>query len=152
MNGISLRQHAAVLLAPLCAAIVIAFLIIPAAAHAQANSQDLGGAIRAALLSDSRSAQMSPEQFDALVASLAAEATKQGMTSRDITQNVVAPLSAVASEEAVCDSYLCSLNNAFGFSGSNMLIPIGLGFSSALLLLIIGVMKGMHRHPIPAKS
>ncbi|KKW25016.1 MAG: hypothetical protein UY70_C0031G0004 [Candidatus Kaiserbacteria bacterium GW2011_GWB1_52_6] len=145
MNGIFSRHYFTSFLAFLCAVVIVVFVLAPVAARAQTGSQDIGTAIRAALFSDSRAAQMSPQQFDAVVAALTSEAVKQGMTAHDITWNMVA--SAVDFAEAACDSYLCTLNDAFGFSGSNMMIPIGLGFSSALLLLIIGTMRGMHRTP-----
>ena len=128
------------------------FFIAPITVGAQADSQDLGAAISAALLSDARSAEVAPAQFDALVAALTAEAIQQGISVHDITWNRIAPMVDATSEAETCDSSLCVLNAAFGFSGPNILIPFLLGLSSALLLLIIGLMKRMHRTPIAVST
>lgn len=132
--------------AAVAALAILFFFIAPITIGAQADSQDLGAAIRAALLSDPRSAEVAPAQFDAIVATLTAEAMQQEISVHDITWNRVASM-VDASDEAdseICDSSLCALNAAFGFSGPNMLIPVLLGFSSMLLLLIIGTI--MRRH------
>ncbi len=106
-----------------------------------AQSVGLSEAIRAEIMKDPRSASIPSAQVDAMVASLAQAAQAQGVTESDITWRPVE-----AGEDAVpaeC-GFLCSVNAIFGFSGDDYTIPIGLGITSAILILFISLM--LHRH------
>lgn len=107
----------------------------------------LTAAIRSAITSDPRAAGLAPSQLNAMVQSLTQSAQSQGVTATDI---VVPP--AQGNTEAggangdyqssgTCStgtpSFICNLVTAFGFDGNN-LIPLWLGGTAALLILIIG--------------
>src|SRR3989344_6096780 len=80
-----------------------------------AQTGELEDTIRAAILSDPRTAAMSEAEIDAMVAALAQEAATQGVTSQDIAwrpQEEGAPTSG----ETQC-GIMCALTNAFGFDG-----------------------------------
>ena len=69
----------------LIAALALCSLALTYAAHAQASSDsELRETVRAAILADPRSAQMSEADVDSMVAALAGEAEAQGVTSEDI--------------------------------------------------------------------
>ncbi|OGG57499.1 hypothetical protein A2853_04025 [Candidatus Kaiserbacteria bacterium RIFCSPHIGHO2_01_FULL_55_17] len=126
-------------------------LALPYFSHAQASAPEtLSATIRAAILSDPRSANMSEVDIDAMVAALAAEAQAKGVSSNDILWQPAA-LEAFAADvvETSCENILCKMNEAFGFDGSDFVIPVGLGISSALLLFVIGSLL-YHRghHPV----
>lgn len=127
--------------------LAILFVLIfatPLFIHAQ--SSDLQTTIRAALLSDPRTSGLSATQIDAMVEVLAEEAKKRGISSEDIQWRPVSEQTfsdTSGKEVQSCGnipSFLCALNTAFGFNGSDPTIAIGLGVTSALLLLIIGLM------------
>lgn len=120
-----------------------------------ANAQDtseLEATIRAAIVSDPRSAEMTEAEIDAMVAALVSEAEGQGVTSEDITWRPQDPStldqeSSSSAEACGYAAFLCALNDAFGFSGYPLLIPLLLGVSSALLLFVIGsILLHSHRH------
>lgn len=150
----NVRLHAAVLLA-LAALLVLAFAA-PLFVHAQGDN--LQTTIRQALLGDPRTAGLSAAQIDAMVAVLAQEAQKRGISSSDIQWR---PQSGQTfSDTSVGDlqscknipSFLCAFNTAFGFNGSDPTIAIGLGITSAILLLIIGLMLEMKRRALGAAA
>lgn len=153
----STRLHAAVTFA--VAALFVLALAVPL--YTQAQSSDLRTTIRAALLSDPRTSGLSATQIDAMVEVLAEEAKKRGISSEDIQWRPVSEqtFSDTSGEEVrSCGnipSFLCALNTAFGFNGSDPTIAIGLGVTSALLLLIIGLMlersrrAGVAAAPLP---
>lgn len=116
----------------------------------QAQSADLQTTIRQALLSDPRTASLSAVQIDAMVQILVEEAERRGISSQDINwrpqqYDTFAEGDGVASSCGNIPSFLCSLNQAFGFDGSDPTIAIGLGITSALLIVIIGLMLEMKR-------
>ena len=137
----------------LISALAVMFLTVavflPYAAGAQTESE-LNVAIRAALTSDPRTAELSGSQIDAMVVILAGEATRQGMTAQDITwRPAVAPVAQTVdgAEPIGCGAmpqFFCNLNHAVGFDGSDLAIPIGLGITSGLLILILGIMIERH--------
>ncbi len=106
-----------------------------------AQSIGLSEAIRAEILKDPRAASIPSAQVDAMVASLAQAAAQQGVTESDITWR---PVEAAETESAAPCGFLCSINAIFGFGGNDYTIPVGLGLTSALLILFISMM--LHRH------
>ncbi len=122
------------------ATILTLALALPFAAGAQ--STGLSQAIRAEILKDPRSSSIPAAQVDAMVASLAQAASQQGVTAADITWRP-AEAKSNGSKPLDCD-FLCSINAIFGFGGNDFTIPIGLGVTSALLILFISMM--LHRH------
>lgn len=138
-------------MAKIASALVALVLLTPAfvAAH-----EDLRAAIELAVLSDPRSQSLSEAQVRELVDALHADADAQGTTAEDITWRPVPPQELQAGY-AQC-GMLCSLTNAFGFDGSNYVIPIMLGASALMLIFIFGATLGYrhfhHLHPKPAPS
>ncbi len=134
----------------LAAAFVLVFALLPLLAHAQtSDTSDLKATIRAQLLLDPRSAQMPPAEFDAMVSALTEQAQKAGMTAKDIKWRPQLPPANTRGDTFLfkCDpnSFMCSVSKAFGLDGGDLTIPIGLGISSALLVLILGTMMAV-RH------
>ena len=129
-------------------ALLVLALALPVVMHAQ-TQDDLRATVRAAILTDPRTAELSETDIEVMVAALTEEAAAQGITSEDLTwrpQEEGAP-------DAACGampSFFCTLNQAFGFDGSDLAIPIGLVVSSALLLFLIGsLLLHQHgRHPV----
>lgn len=125
------------------ALVLLALFTVPFVVHGQEN--DLQTSIRAALLSDPRTAALSSAEIDAMVDILTEEAEKQGMTSRDIewrpdTQSTFTTTSDASASCGGIPSFLCALNTAFGFDGSDPTIAIGLGITSAILIVLLGLM------------
>jgi len=126
-----------------------AVFAVPLFVHGQET--DLRTSIRAALLSDPRTEKLSAAEMDAMVEILSAEAEKQGITSSDIQWRPQAEstfTNTAADESVSCGNipgFLCALNTAFGFNGSDPTIAIGLGITSAILIVIIGLMLEMKR-------
>src|SRR3989344_8111132 len=111
-------------------------LLVPLTLTAQTG--ELQATIRAAILSDPRTAAMSEAEIDAMVAALAQEAAAQSVTSQDIMWRPQEEGGFTSEIGLGSCNMLCKLTNAFGFDGSDVTIPIGLGVSSALLLFLIG--------------
>ena len=131
---------------------LVLLLIAPLALSAQTDAE-LEGTIRAAILSDPRTAAMSEAEVNAMVTALSQEAAAQGVTSQDIMwrpQEV--PEEVIAARCGSMPTFFCALSEAFGFDGSDVTIPIGLGVTSALLLFLIGSL--LHHqygpHPLPS--
>lgn len=124
---------------------------LPLAALAQSSS--LEATIRAALLKDPRSAEMSAADVDAMVALLAQGASEEGVSSSDIEWRAeeAMPTMIVEGESApapVCDGFpvfFCTVHDAFGFDGSNFIIPLGLLISSGLLWFLLYELRHRHR-------
>ncbi|QQG38147.1 MAG: hypothetical protein HYS26_01160 [Candidatus Kaiserbacteria bacterium] len=117
-------------------------------AYAQTD-EELRSTVRAAILSDPRSASMSEAEIDAMVEALSGQAAEQGVTASDITwQPQQSEFPATSKGEPTSCAYptlLCSLNEAFGLSGSSILLPTALGVVSALLLAVVAMMIEHHR-------
>lgn len=134
------------------AIVLLGFMLLAAfatIAYAQEDS-DLRATIRAAILSDPRSASMTEEEIDAMVTALASEAETQGVTSEDIMWRPQDPTTFEETSDQsgqTCGyaAFICALNDAFGFSGSPLIIPLLLGITSALLLFVIGSIL-LHSH------
>ena len=150
------RYNARMSLSRASLAILVTMLFIPLLVHGQGET-DLSATIRAAIFSDPRTAAMSEEDIDAMVAALARGAEAQGMTSQDILWRPQAFQAATEEETGALPEpcvgmpvFFCNLNNAFGLDGSDVTMPITLGVVAALLLFVIGSM--LHytfgRHPV----
>lgn len=123
-------------------------LLVAAPVSAQTAEEQLSATIRAAILSDARSQSMTPEEVDTMTAALTRQAQSVGMTAEDIIwRPTIAGSTGAEPMQPVCDDFLCNLNNAFGFDGSNYTIPIWLGISSLLLIFLIAtVLEYRHLH------
>jgi len=141
MNEIAHRGERVI--AFVVAAVIVFGIIVPVAFAHEADAE-LHATIRAAILSDPRTAEMSEAEIEAMVAALSEEATAQGVTAYDIVWRPQTEEEGAAS----CNSmpqFFCTLNEAFGFDGSDIAIPIGLGITAAVLLFVIGSIL-LHRH------
>lgn len=108
-----------------------------------AQSTGLSNAIRAEILKDPRSADIPQAQIDAMVSALAQTASAQGVSESDITWK---PVTRQGGLEPEACGFFCTINRIFGFGGDDFTIPIGLGITSALLILFISMM--LHRHHV----
>lgn len=134
----------------LTASLFALLLAVPLLSHAQSTSNtSLEAAIRAQLLLDPRSANMNPQQFDALVKALTSEAQQQGMTPQQINwkpevhqglPQVLQPIS-----QPTCDTFMCSLLYALGLSGNDVATAIWLGIAAAFIVLAGGWLIMRHR-------
>jgi hypothetical protein len=125
-------------IASLCTAAIIA---VPALVGAQASG--LESAIRAEILKDPRSADIPEAQMDAMVIALAQTASAQGVSEADISWR---PATRGGDANSGPCGFFCTVNRIFGFGGDDYTIPIGLGVTSALLILFISMM--LHRHHV----
>jgi|SRR3989344_8848310 len=127
---------------------VFTFLLI--ASFATAQETGLSDTIRTALMGDPRTSELSEAEIDAMVSALTEEAEMQGVTPEDILWRPQEPQEVA--EQGQCGGLpelLCALNEAFGFDGSALVIPIALGIASALLLFLIGMLLyRLGHHPI----
>lgn len=143
--GIEFSRHQS---AALLLALFLSVAVLPLFVHAQA---DLQTSVRNALLRDPRTASLSASQVDAMVQVLVDEAASRGITSYDIDWQPRRETTFVATEPVVAcggiPAPLCALNTAFGFDGSDPTIAIGLGITSGILLVIIGLMLWRTRRP-----
>ncbi len=141
----------------ICAATLFAIfatafvLFFSAETFAQESDAELRATIRAAIMSDPRTSDLTEAEIEGMVDALVGEAEAQGVTSQDIVWRPEEP--APAPVPPSCGSMpalLCALNEALGFDGSDVKIPIGLGITSALLLFVIGSMLLHHHghHPV----
>lgn len=149
MHNILSREHTVIAL------FVVLLAAMPAFVLAQAGDVELRATVREAILSDPRTAGMSEAEIEEMVVALTAEAGAQGVTSADISwrpQENVAEAEPATTACGNMPSFLCALNRAFGFDGSDMTIPIGLVISSALLLFLIGSMLLHHHGHHPVKG
>lgn len=131
------------------ATVLVLSLSVFGTAAAQTAEEQLSATIQAAILSDPRSQSMTPEEVDTMTAALTRQAQSVGMTAQDIVWRPTIAGSTGMQEPAqpACDDFLCNLNNAFGFDGSNYTIPIWLGISSLLLIFLIAtVLEYRHLH------
>lgn len=156
------------LLALLCASILLVATLSVRVASAQSattasadtttTNADLHAAIVALLLADPRAAGLPQKEFDGMVNALVAAAQKKGLTVQEISwrPQPVSNLSQNAAVEEVeaCSktSILCMIDEAFGFTGPDMTIPVWIGICSAILVLIIGGMWEIHHRKHLAPS
>lgn len=119
--------------------VLLAMLAFPIAASSQ-SEVDFRATIRQALLSDPRTAGMDEAEITAMVELLTAEAAEKGVTAEDVVwrPQSEATLAVADGSCSLSPRFLCSLNQAFGFDGSALLIPILLGATSMLLIVFFG--------------
>jgi len=140
--------------------VVLALALQTTIARAQTPApSELETTIRQLLLNDPRAASLPQSQFDEMVSALTAAAAAKGLTAAEVSWHPV-PISnltatAAAGTPTVCSQYalLCRFSSAFGFSGSDLTIPVSLGIASAILLILIwGMIRVSHRasSPVPA--
>ena len=135
----------------LASSITLLALALPVFALAQT---DLSQSIRAALASDPRTSSMSEAQINAMVSALSQGAAQQGMTAEDVSWKPVPTVGGAALAQSTCGGfpdYLCSMSEAFGFTGPDSIFAIWLGVSALLLMFIIGALLEYrhfrHLHP-----
>lgn len=129
-------------------ALLAAALFVLACSFGLASGQEgdaqLRDTIRGAILMDPRSHSMTPEELESLVAALTREAEADGLTSDDVLWRPTGE--AVGSAQVPpCDNFLCQLNRAFGFDGSDYTIPIWLAACSLALIFIFAAHRKMAR-------
>jgi hypothetical protein len=131
--------------------LVAALFVLFAAPYAIAQSQDdLRGTIRAQLLSDPRTANLSEAELNAMVELLASEAEAQDISSADITwrpqvEEPVAEAPVVAYDYCgATPHFLCAFNIAFGFAGTDPTMPFVLGAAAMGLVWVLAEI--LHRH------
>jgi len=139
---------------------LVMMFLLPYVTHAQGAGPDSGlrATIKAAIMADPRAADLPDAQIEAMVDSLEVEAQAKGMTAEDILWRPVETPPAQTAEALglpgvpflnVCGnetSILCRLNHAFGLDGTNLMIPLVLGITAALLMLVIAVLILHHKH------
>ncbi len=135
-------------------AVASALFLMPIIVVAQ-SSDMIDTTIRQEILKDPRASQLTPAQIDQIVVALATSARAQGMTAHDIAWQPVydsgqnAAPSFSSSATCTLPQFMCDINTAFGFDGSDLKIPIGLGLSAMALIVIIGLMIEMHKKREP---
>ena len=114
------------------------------------SEADMEAAIRSVIVSDPRAAALPPDQLNTMVKALAQSAEAKGLHPSDIQiprSSSTLGGGANGNGSVACPvgtpSFLCALETAFGFDGGN-LIPLWLGGTSALLVLIIGTLLEIH--------
>lgn len=128
---------------------------LPLTVGAQTNA-GLEATIRAAILTDPRTAGMSESDIDALVLALVQGAEAQGVSANDIEWQPQGPVLVEEVAEGSCGImpvFFCMLSGAFGLDGSDVTIPILLGICAGILIFVIGAMLH-HRyghHPVIGK-
>ncbi len=140
-------------LATVVLALALAFFQTPIAS-AQTNdatNSELRAAVETLLLADPRAASLPQQEFDEMVSALVAAAEKKGLTASEISWRPQ-PVSSYSQSASVGEiqacadnSILCMINEAFGFTGPDISIPMWFGICSAILLLILGGMIEVHR-------
>jgi hypothetical protein len=124
---------------------VAVIILFPGLLFAQIDT--LQEIIRAEIMKDARSQEIGPVDLDAMVAALAEAARSEGITAQDITwqpaQAVSTEYESATEREASCN-FLCQVNRIFGFAGNTYIIPLMLGVTSGIIILIVGSM--LHRH------
>ena len=133
----------AIALVSLIAACTLPLLVL-------AQEADLRATIRAELLKDPRTAMMSEAELETMIELLAAGAQEEGVSGRDIAwrppEGAIVAISDA--QEPACDGYpkfFCDVQRAFGFDGSNYVIPLGLLITSGLLWFLLHELRIHHR-------
>jgi hypothetical protein len=135
---------------------ILAASFLPVLASAQSSQDDLRNAIQASLLSDQRTQAIPPEQLNALVDALVAQAQSQHMSAEDILwrPTQVSEAAVGAADPSVPGStncvpgfagYLCQFNAVFGFEGGSFEIPLILLVVSGLLIAVLWEVIAHHR-------
>lgn len=116
---------------------------LPLIARAQSSDADLRATIRAEIMKDPRSASMTEAEITAMVNALTKGAEEQGVESRQFSAT---ESSAAAQPESApacggMPAFLCTINQSFGFDGSNPVLPIALFATSGLLAFLLYELK-----------
>lgn len=132
----------------------IAGVLLVAPFFAVAQEGDLQTTIRAAISQDPRAGGMSLEQIDSLVSALTKKALEQNVTPQDIVWRPSPVIDATQQEVATnfCPPFpqlFCSLNESFGFDGTDYLIPGWLATTSLLLILLVALRRHHARPEAP---
>ena len=131
-------------------ALLIALTVLFSTPFAFAQESDLRATIRAQLLSDPRTANLSEADLSAMVELLAGEAQQQNITSSDITwqpqktEEPAAPESVAYDACGSIPAFLCAFNVALGFAGNDPTVPFLIG--GAALALVWLLAEILHRH------
>ena len=150
-----MRTH--IIFAELVLSVCVA-LCAPFISYAQSApiADELHTSILSTLLTDSRTANMTPNQLTQLVDALANEARNRSLGASDIRAMIrtsipgaaivlgPAPEAPKVVEECGMFPSLCFLNDAFGFDGSNFTIVVW--FIFALVMVFVFVLKIRHHH------
>ena len=128
---------------PVALAALLFALPLAASAQAEAPTQDdaeLRASIQSALLSDPRTDQLAPEQLNALITALAADAVAHNIKPNDIsyTPRVATDfgVATLANDTQQCPLFPCAFGEAYGFNGGDPTTPVLLLASSGALWLI----------------
>jgi len=139
-------MHGALLATALAGILIIAPFYIHAQADISARG-DLAIAVKNAILSDPRSANLSPEQINTMAYALTEKASAQSITPHDLYWRPTLAHTIMVADSAVSarnncgkvPAFMCALNKTLGFSGADMTILILLG---VLIMLILAVIAG----------
>ena len=150
-----MNTHLGIRSARLVIGVVIAgSLLMPLLTHAQATSQTaldatIRATIRAAIMQDPRSANLTPAQISAMVTALSAQAQTKGLTAQDIayrpgTPGIAVP-GTVSNTPMATDpcslSSSCSAGNFLGSGLANNATYAGFWILSLLLIIIVLQMR-----------
>jgi hypothetical protein len=135
-------------------------LLSPAFALAQTSQADLRTTIQNSVIADPRVANIPPQQLQALIDDLVAQANAQHMTASDILSNqpqaAASTFAAGQSYNEACaagwEGYACNFNKMFGFDGNNYTVPIVLFVTTAFLLAVIWELILHHRKKLAKAS
>lgn len=136
----------------LAGAILVFSFALPVFVHADTQA-DVRAAIMTEVLNDPRVADIPPEQLNALIDALAAQAEVQSVTAADILWHPDDYKRASLATQAnvgyftQCEQdfmILCPFNTAFGFAGTESNIPAWLLVLSAVLLLLLPRLRAHH--------
>jgi len=129
---------------------IVASLMVPLLIHAQATSQSaLDATIRAAIMQDPRSANLSAAQINSMVVALSAQAQTQGLTAQNIayrpgTPGIVVPgtISDTPMASDPCSlSSSCAVGSFLGSGLANNATYAGFWILSLLLIIIVLQMR-----------
>ena len=123
--------------------------------HAQVTgNEQLRAAIQTSLLSDPRTAQMSPQQLEQLVDALVGESQHAGLEAQDINAMMHASLPTLEKGPGLqippqaCGMFpsLCPFNDAFGFDDTDQSLFVWTFLASALAFVFLLKMKQIHEY------
>jgi hypothetical protein len=137
-------RHYVVQVVPLVLFIMVTLALVLPVQHvdAQELGSDLSATVRAVLLSDPRSSEMSEVELEAMISALTAQAAEQGMTASDI---IWQPLPLETFEQSSGEPILAQSN-----------VPLLTIVSALVALMVIAfgiiIMYWWHRGRLPVQS
>lgn len=137
---ISTNQSVGIIIALLA----IANLAMSPFALAQSSDADLRASIRAEILKDPRTASMSEAEITAMIDALTIGVQAEGIESNAFIAQSRSFAPTAAEGVPSCGGmpeFLCRINQALGFDGTNALIPIVLLATSGLLAFLLYELK-----------